>query len=86
MVTPSEEHTWSVFCAKNSLVSEINIFFIKGKLNCNWTDINCSREHFRNSYEKLTQTLNFKRAHLSLDFNFFFFEHVCLLYEQIFLL
>lgn len=54
VVTPSEEHTWSVFCAKNSLVSEINIFFIKGKLNCNWTDINCSREHFRNSYEKLT--------------------------------
>lgn len=76
VVTPSEEHTWSVFCAKNSLVSEINIFFIKGKLNCNWTDINCSREHFRNSYEKLTQTLNFKRAHLSLDF-YFFFAHVC---------
>lgn len=86
MVTPSEEHTWSVFCAKNSLVSEINIFFIKGKLNCNWTDINCSREHFRNSYEKLTQTLNFKRAHLSLDFYIFFFNMYVLLYEQIFLL
>lgn len=55
---------------------KLTFFFIKGKLNCNWTDINCSREHFRNSYEKLTQTLNFKRAHLSLDF-YFFFEHVC---------
>lgn len=49
---------------------KLTFFFIKGKLNCNWTDINCSREHFRNSYEKLTQTLHFKRAH-------FFFAHVC---------
>lgn len=55
---------------------KLTFFFIKDKLNCNWTDINCSREHFRNSYEKLTQTLNFKRAHLSLDF-YFFFAHVC---------
>lgn len=50
-------------------------FFIKGKLYSNWTHVNCISEHFRNSYEKLTQTLNFKKAHLS--FRFFFFAHVC---------